>query len=151
VISRFLALGLVVAAIPSVSFASTPPLDIRASLRPLGCATNVSGHVVTVTGCHARAPFAGTSRGRLDVSYSASVDLAGGAGSQRGEATLHGAGAADILLLRFSGRVTLMGLSRGTWVATRRSGTFARSAPRTGTYSSRTPDQGVHVSFAVRG
>ncbi len=85
------------------------------------------------------------------MTYSAVADLARGQGSQRGVLTLRGAGVHDVLVLRFSGRVTVSsGLSSGTWNALRRGGGFAR-APRTGTYSSRTPDQGVHISFSIRG
>jgi adhesin HecA-like repeat protein len=152
VIRRLLALVAAAAAIPAVSFASAPRLDVRASLKPVGCTTSFSGSVVTVSGCSASAPFAGTSRGRLDATYSATVDLTRGQGAQRGVLTLRGAGRHDVLVLRFSGRVTVStGLSRGTWNAVKRGGAFAQSAPRTGTYSSRTPDQGVHVSFVVRG
>jgi hypothetical protein len=149
---QLLALALTAAAIPARSLASSPSLSVRASLQPVGCRTSLSGSVVTVSGCSASAAFVGTSRGRFDVTYSATVDLTRGRGSQRGVFTLHGAGANDVLVLRFSGRVTVStGLSRGTWKAVRGSGAFARNTPHAGTYSSRTPDQGVHVSFTVRG
>jgi hypothetical protein len=152
VICRCLAVVFAAAVMPAVSFASSPRLDIRASLRPTGCKTKISGSAVAVTGCIASAPFAGTTRGRMDVRYSATVDLVRGRGAQRGLVTLRGIDPHDVLVLRFSGRVTVStGLSQGAWNAVRRNGAFASGAPAAGTYSSRTPDQGVHVSFTVRG
>jgi hypothetical protein len=149
VISRALALTLVAAVLPLSASASHTRFSASAHLRTTGCKTTVAATKVTITGCSARARFTGTSSGTLEIGYSARVNLSRGTGAQLGTATLHGARAADVLALRFTGTVTLAGTSRGTWTATHRSGTFAH-VPKHGTYATSTPDQGAHVVFDVR-
>lgn len=124
----------------------------HAELTPTGCAQTVVGNVVRVDGCVARGRFGGTARGRIELAYRARVDIAKGTGTQQGTITLRGASPADRLVLRFTGSVTInTGASRGRWQAVERQGAFRKSAPAAGTYSSRSPDQGVHVTFDVRG
>lgn len=154
--SRRLFLSLALAAVAVVPTTASATANGRftahANLQPTGCSPVVSGTVVRLAGCLAKAPFTGTAQGTLEMRYSAKVDLARNSGHQRGTLTFHGATVRDTLTLSFSGVVAIgTGVSRGAWRATQRSGTFAEIVPASGSYTSRTPDQGVHISLDVRG
>jgi hypothetical protein len=145
----FLALA---AAASASSAASSPGFVAHARLQPSGCLQTMTGTVVKVSGCVAEAAMTGTLSGRLSLSYAAKVDLAGGGGSQQGELTLISADGKGRLVARFSGVVSIgTGISRGRWTAIVRAGVFGHAVGRSGSYSSRTPDQGLHVTFDVRG
>lgn len=147
-----LALALAALAAPFAASASPTAFAAHASLTPTGCVTSINGNAVSLSGCVAHGAFAGTSKGTIELRYTAKANIAKGGGSQRGTVTLHGAGAQDLLVLKFAGKVTITtGIASGTWTAVTRKGAFAKLAPGSGTYASHTPDQGVHLSFDVRG
>lgn len=150
-VKRALAVALALAAFPTAAAAARVGFVAHAELEPTGCTQTVAGTSVALRGCRATARFSGSAHGTLAIAYGAKIDVTKGGGSQRGTLTLHGVTARDRLVLAFSGVVSLAGRSHGTWHALVRSGSFARTAPRTGTYSSTTPDQGAHVAFDVRG
>jgi adhesin HecA-like repeat protein len=153
VTKRTLILGFLVAAsLVGPSAASAPKLIAHADLLPTGCSQAIDGTLVKVTGCVARASLSGKLRGRLELRYTATVDLTRGKGTQAGTLTVISPSGKDRLVASYRGAVTInSGLSQGSWSALARTGAFARLAGRAGTYVSRTPDQGVHVSFDVRG
>ena len=150
-VTRALAIALAAAALPPAAAAAHGRFAAHAELKPTGCTQTVAGTVLTLRGCAASAPFAGSTHGTLAIAYGAKVDVTKGAGVQTGKLTLRGATARDRLVLAFKGTVSVAGTSHGRWTALRRTGSFAKAAPRTGSYSSTTPDQGAHVSFDVRG
>src|SRR5262245_5365242 len=136
---------------PAAAHAGARPLAAHADLERTGCTQTVTGNVVRVGGCTADAPAGGTVPGRLRLAYSATVDIAKGSGTQQGTLTLVSASGKDVLVARFAGTASATtGISRGTWTATRRKGAFAK-LPARGSFTSRTPDRGMHVSFDVRG
>ena len=150
-LERALALAFAVVAVAGSASASTGRFVARAEIHP-ACKTDITSTTVTLSGCVAHAPYSGTGRGTLDVSYGAKVDILRNRGTQAGTMTIHGQTGHDTLVIHFAGVVTINpSASHGTWSAVSRSGVFARSAPSKGTYSTETPDQGVHVSFDVRG
>jgi hypothetical protein len=146
----FAALTAAFVAVPSA--ASAPAFGAHAHLVPSGCNQAMVGSIVKITGCAANATMTGSVSGKLSLSYGAKVDIARGSGAQSGQLTLTSANGKDTLVARFSGVVTIgTGASVGRWTATKRTGVFAHVAGRGGTYVSRTPDQGAHVTFDVRG
>jgi hypothetical protein len=148
----FVVLALAAVVVPTASATGQERFTAHANLQPAGCAPVVSHTIVRLAGCVANAPFTGTSQGTLDMRYSAKVDLARSSGRQQGTLTFHGATTRDTLVLSFVGVVTVAtGLSRGAWRMIQRTGTFAKTAPARGTYTSRTSDQGAHISLDVRG
>jgi hypothetical protein len=149
---RFLMTVVVVAGlVPAASYAAAPRLTAHADLLPSGCAQNITGNAVRISGCTATAAASGTVAGQLRVSYSAKIDIVRGGGVQQGTLTLSSASGKDVLVARFHGKASISsGLSRGSWKAVRRQGLFAKLADH-GSFSSRTPDRGVHVSFDVIG
>lgn len=150
--ARTLITALSLLAVTATASASPARFTARAHLRPAGCKTVVASGSVSITGCKATAKAVGTGARTMTIRYTARVDLSRGRGTQRGTVTLRGARAVDRLVLRFSGTVDVgTGGSSGRWRATLRRGVFARTAPRRGRYTSRTPDQGAHVTFDVRG
>ena len=149
---RALMLALVVAVFPAASFAAKPRFTERTSVKPTGCATTFAGRVVTLAGCVGSASITGSSAGTADFRYTAKANLANNKGSQQGTLTFHGGTGGDVLVLAFKGNVTVSsGTSIGTWSASKQSGTFAKLAPRAGTYTSHSPDHGGTVSFVVLG
>src|SRR3954468_1368675 len=137
---RFLITTLVLAALtPAAAHAAAPPFSAHADLRPEGCTQTLADGVVRLSGCAAEGRAVGTVSGRLRISYSAKVALVRGAGVQQGTLTLASASGKDVLVADFHGTVSMSsGLSRGTWKAVRRQGSFAKLAG--GSYSSRTRD-----------
>jgi hypothetical protein len=136
---------------PAASGAPAGRFTAHADLVPTGCAQEISGAVVRITGCTADGSAAGTIPGRLRLEYSAKVELTRGSGTQQGTLTLASASGKDVLVARFHGTLNAgTGTSSGTWTATKRQGRFVKIATR-GSYTSRSADRGVHVSFDVRG
>ena len=122
----------------------------EAQLKPTGCSPKIVGTKVELRGCLATAPTTGTLHGRLSLRYAADADIARGSGTQHGTLILSSANGKDELSATFTGVVSVAsGVSRGRWVATTRSGVFLHLVGRSGSYVSRTPDQGVHVTFDV--
>jgi len=124
-------------------------LTVHADLQPTGCVQSVVKGVVHVGGCSAQGTTAGAFPGTLQVAYVLDSDPVHGFGVQRGTLTLTST-SGDVLVARFGGASrTSTGITRGAWIAQRRTGAFA-SLPAHGFYTSKTPDQGVHVSFDIR-
>jgi hypothetical protein len=145
-------LVLVAAIIPAAASAAKPQFTERMSVKPTGCPPAFAGGVVTLVDCVGRAPFAGTGVGTVDLRYTAKANLATNKGSQQGTLTFHGKRGGDALVLSFKGTVTVTtGSTTGTWIAAKQSGAFAKLAPRSGTYTSHSGDDGVTVSFVVLG
>lgn len=140
------------AAVAGSAIASPSAFLAQAHLQPTGCVQTLSGTVVKLRGCRAAGETTGTVRGRLSLSYTANASIARGAGAQRGTLTLSSASVAGRLVARFSGVISIAsGVSSGRWTAVARTGVFVHLVGHTGTYVSRTPDQGVHVTFDVHG
>jgi hypothetical protein len=145
-------LALAVALVSASSAASSPGFAAQAHLQPSACVQTMAGTIVKITGCVADAVMTGTLPGRLTLSYGAKVDIARGGGSQQGRLTLTSTSGKGRLVARFSGVVSIgSGVSRGRWTAIERHGAFGHLAGQGGTYVSRTADQGIHVTFDVRG
>jgi hypothetical protein len=139
-----------VCAVAAALLAAPAHFTVHADLQPTGCTQSVIKTVVHVGGCSAQGATAGALQGTLQVAYVLDSDSVHGIGVQRGTLTLTSAGGSDVLVARFGGVArTSTGITRGLWIAQRRTGTFAKLAAH-GSYTSTTPDQGAHVSFDIR-
>jgi hypothetical protein len=148
--SLFVKAPLLLATAIAAATAAHPSFTAHADLQPTGCVQSVIKSVVHVGGCSAQGATAGAFQGTLQLAYVLDSDPVHGIGVQRGTFTLTSTGGADVLVARFGGvSRTSTGLTRGLWIAQRRTGVFAKLAAH-GSYTSTTPDQGVHVSFDLR-
>jgi hypothetical protein len=122
------------------------PFSLHADLQPTGCMQSMAAGAVHVAGCTAEGA---TTQGTLKLAYSADLVLATGGGLQHGTLTLTSA-SGDVLVAKFHGIVVIStGTARGIWIAQKRTGAFA-ALPKHGFYTSKSPDQGAHISFDVR-
>ena len=138
-----------VCAVAAALLAAPAHFTVHADLQPTGCTQSVIKTVVHVGGCSAQGATAGALPGTLQVAYALDSDPVHGIGVQRGTFTLTSA-TGDVLVARFGGVTrTSTGLTRGAWIEQRRTGAFAK-LPAHGSYTSKTPDQGVHVAFDIR-
>lgn len=149
-IRRTLATALLLAVLAPAAAHAARTFTAHADLQPTGCTQTLAGTAVRLRGCTADARAGGTVPGRLTLAYEADVDIARGSGEQRGTLTLTSTSGKDKLVARFRGTVTISGSSRGTWTALHRKGAFAKLAA-SGSYTSSSPDRGVHIAIDVRG